>query len=249
LAQAKDERPYAGWAYVGASRTRTYDDDRIVRVSADLGCIGPCSGSGGYQTWWHENITTESPRPAGWSTQIGNEPVVLLTYRNQRLLWSDVKQPDASRRFDLAGHYGAQLGNIFTSASAGLTARVGIRAMRSYFAGHGLEPAPPSVAMLPSSHEGAAESDAPPEIFAFARVEGRAVAYNATIEGRLFRGPDPFARKPRRAVADIEVGVAAHFSRWSALLAFASRSTEIATREFDFADHRWGHVQFTYRLR
>ncbi len=251
LAIARTERPYAGWAYVGVARTRTYNNDRVLRLGVDLGCLGPCAGSGPIQTWWHDYITPSSPTPLGWSTQIGNEPVVLVTYRDQRLLWptdASSESGTGSRRADLAGHFGAQLGNIFTTASAGLTARLGIKNMRSYFVGHGLEPALPSIMNLASGGESGGGSSSS-EVFAFVRAEGRFVGYNATIEGRLFGGPDPFARKPRRAVADFELGLAAQLRRCSLVAAYAARSTEIETREFDLADHRWGHVRFTYRLR
>jgi len=62
-----DDRPYAGWTYVGVAKERVYTDESIVRWEFDIGCIGPCSGSEEIQTWWHESVINSPISCLGFS--------------------------------------------------------------------------------------------------------------------------------------------------------------------------------------
>jgi lipid A 3-O-deacylase len=239
-----NDRPYAGWTHVDLIREVLREDDSGERWDFTIGCIGPCSGSESLQKWWHDDVVS-APEPKGWDAQIGNE-VALQTFYRKRFRTRFVC-PNGScgsgsvRSFDLSPHVTAALGNIFLNAGAGVTARVNLYRMKGYSAGLGVgEPIPKrSLSAVSTATASDASDMGDTELFVFARVDARLVAYNATIEGRMFGGPDPFAERSSRSVVDLEAGVALAWRRVSLVVSYATRSTEVEGQPSELARHRW----------
>jgi len=93
----------------------------------------------------------------------------------------------------------ARFGNIFTDAAAGLTLRAG------------------RLNFLPRQST----------FHGFARVEARAVGYNATLQGGYFSNDNPHTVAPRRLVGEAEVGVIWRRGKFGASAGVIHRGSEI----------------------
>lgn len=165
------DRPYAGVLFVSQLYDRVFvREGRITaqrHLSIDLGVIGPAAGAGEIQRWWHRRIGAAVPR--GWSSQIDDEPIVQVGWREERRVV----------RFGEVGELWAQgrgeLGTLRVMAVAGGQARFGWFGRRF----------------------DAREAQAPwiSAVYANAGVEARLVAWNATIDGGAFTGGSSVSSK------------------------------------------------------
>lgn len=100
---------------------------------------------------------------------------------------------------DVAPSIHGRFGNIFTDAGAGIKVRAG------------------RLNVLPGQ----------PTLHGFFRLDGRAVAYNASLQGGYFSDDDPHTVKPKRFVSEAEAGVAWQDDSFGVLLSIIHRSNEI----------------------
>jgi hypothetical protein len=213
-----DDRPYSAWLYFGLAFHVVDDTDDIARLDiyeVDLGVVGPSALGRQFQNGYHQII--DIPGAQGWDHQIHDEPGVNLVYeRRYRFSTASARTGWGA---DLIPHAGLALGNIFTYANAGAEVRAGWR-LPADFGSNLIRPS------------GDSNSDATPPpfaVFAFAAVDGRAVARDLTLDGNSFRDSPSIEKK--NLVADAHVGVGIAFGRWQLRYAQAFR-----TREFDGQD-------------
>ncbi len=100
---------------------------------------------------------------------------------------------------DAAPTVHGRFGNIFTDGGVGINVRVG------------------RLNILP--HQ--------PTLHGFFRLDGRAVAHNASLQGGYFSNHNPHTVKPERFVTEAETGVAWHGASFGILLSIIRRSNEI----------------------
>lgn len=182
-----DDRPYASLVLLNVSRTSIGGAarDRLWSSELSVGMLG-LDLPGDVQRLLHRTrrwMTGKSVPvdPLGWPNQIsaGGEPTGLYRVGYQRRLWGDGA---AGRRkhWEVVGALDGSVGYTVTAAGA-LSARVGgftsefwefPRGVASTAVGQ-QEPAPP----------GAPRWD----LFAFALVRPRVVAYNAVVQGQFMR--------------------------------------------------------------
>ncbi len=265
---AAGDRPYAAWAYIGFHRELHASDGRYWRYGLDIGCIGPCARGRQLQTWVHEHIT-HSPLPNGWNAQVRNELGAVVRFEYARQLWHQALAPLASSVFgtllagDLRPHVNAGLGNLQTYAGAGVTARFGW--FRSSYDSlrldtHALE------SLAGSGRERYAQADsatgrdcdpgcdpAPrpaklPEFFAFGRLHGDLVAYNAMLQGGLFNRSSTFTAAARPLIFEREFGLAGAIGEFSLSMSVVGR------RQWDLHGGHYGQrfgrlaVEFSTRF-
>ena len=175
-----NDRPYAGWLYFGIGLIDPHEEADIPYfdiVELDLGIVGPESYAQDVQIWWHANIS-DSPRPVGWDNQLKNEPGILLNLERK---WRMELTPHnyEGLQVDFLPSVGAALGNVYTYASAGGIFRLGVNLPVDY--------GPPRI------RPGAQGSDffqydkkKPVSWYAYAGVEGRALAVNIFLDGNTF---------------------------------------------------------------
>ena len=175
-----NDRPYAGWLYFGIGLIDPHKDADIPyfdTVELNLGIVGPDAYAQDVQTWWHANIS-DSPRPAGWDNQLKNEPGILLNLERK---WRMELTPSnyEGLQVDFLPSVGVALGNVYTYASAGGMFRLGVNLPVDY--------GPPRI------RPGAQGSDffkydkkKPVSWYAYAGVEGRALAVNIFLDGNTF---------------------------------------------------------------
>ena len=237
------ERPYAAWAYIGFHRELHASDGRYWRYGLDIGCIGPCAQGRQLQAWVHRNLT-HSPQPNGWGAQIRNELGAIARFEYANRLWHEPLAPFGSSVFglplatDLRPHVSAGLGNLQIYAGAGLTARIGW--FRTSYDSlrldtHTLE----SLAGAGRDRYAQAETDSradcaphceerqaptkPPELFAFARLHGDLVAYNAMLQGGLINRSSPNTAGARPLIAEREFGLAGAIGEFSVSVSVVGR--------------------------
>lgn len=183
-----DDRPYGAWLYLGFSLTRGNsrpDPERAggpvlfqERIVLDLGLIGPSALGRQVQNNVHEAINVATAK--GWRNQLKSEFGLQLYYQRK---WLVQLQRDPGQGFgvDFLPHLGGALGNVFTHLSLGATLRVGWNLGRDDFG--------PSQRIASAGLDSLHEPSEAFRVYAFARVEGRGVLWNAYLDGNLFRSP------------------------------------------------------------
>lgn len=113
----RDDRPYAGYAYLGVAHYRAgrYTLDRI---QFDIGVRGPITQAGEIQSYVHENWGGRDPQ--GWQNQLPNEATLQIEIERRWRL-------GVGRRFalQLLPELGVSLGSLRSDARLGGTLRLG----------------------------------------------------------------------------------------------------------------------------
>ena len=122
-----DEPPYAGWLYGGIG-LRVWNDIHSEHFSLLVGVIGPAALGEQAQKFVHKLV--DATEPAGWDTQLDNEPGVVLAY--QRSWRRVVRHLEGGLESDLRPHAGVALGNVRATTT-------GLR--YQFFAGRRIHPA------------------------------------------------------------------------------------------------------------
>ncbi len=242
----RDDRPYAGLLYLGLAwnrRIRPQDAGYETLDSRELtlGVIGPWSLAEQSQDLVHKLRGIE--RFHGWDHQLHNEPAFQLALERKFKPHADgAVQPGWGS--DAIGSYALRLGNIETAASAGLELRMGWNIPNdfgSYPIRPGGENRPPSEATRLRTTQPHAPNAPRPGAHAFVNLEAKAVAWDFSLDGNLFRTSHHVSRRPW--VAQAAIGIS---SQWLV----AGRGIRLAvmrvwrTREFDeqVGQHAFGSV-------
>lgn len=175
-----DDRPYAGWLYLGMILQRrgssVWNHPAQEDMELDLGIIGPWSLAEQAQTWIHEIRGFELPQ--GWDHQLENEPGLRLRYqRTVRFRGFNVDPVQG----EFLPHAGFSAGNVETSFRVGGTVRFGFNLPDDY----GLQTID-SLAVSGAGRPIDGNPRQPWTVYSFASAEGRVVAYNAFLDGNLF---------------------------------------------------------------
>lgn len=213
-----DDRPWAGWLYLGRTLQVSSDCEAVAVPEAeggevvacrqqqhtfelDLGVVGPLSGAKATQTELHKWI--DSDPPLGWDDQIGNEPGLLLLYTGK---W---RYPNRSMTLDAIPHTRVGLGNVLTFAGAGATFRFGRNL--SGFGGD----------LIPAVDRGARPRW---EAYLFAGGEARLVGVNIFLDGNHFRDSPGIDKES--FVYDLSGGAAVRYRSFRVTLTLVQRSPE-----------------------
>ena len=194
-----DDRPWGGWLYLGGTAQKS-DESRQRALEVDIGIIGTRSGARWIQKEWHELINSREPL---WNNNLKNELGIFVDYQERRRGKSLLS--DSTQRSDFILHYGANAGNVTTSAYGGGTLRWG-----EGISGFGINIARPSMetperkrADMLGAESGKAKLVQ--EWWLFAMAEVRLVAFNVFLDGNMFRSDSPSVDR-RPVVADFGIG-------------------------------------------
>jgi len=193
-----DDRPYAGWLYVGFGIVANQGSRRYDKLELELGMVGPNSYAEEVQTYWHSLLGLQVPQ--GWDNQLDNEPGGALYYEQSRRYDRKALQGVTT---DVIPYFGGCLGNVYTYAAAGFTVRLGSNLEDDF--------GPPRIRpSLPGSAFFRAERGF--NWYVFAGVEGRAVLYNIFLDGNAFTDSHSVDKKP--LVGDAQVGLVLQWNRF-----------------------------------
>ena len=228
----RDDRPYAGWLYVGAA-FRNKTDEKLDTIEVQLGVVGPLAFAEQSQTLVHE--VRGLGKPNGWRHQLDNELGLEFIYERK---WRSFLFGTRSQGFgmDVIGHAGVALGNVQTYGNAGLELRLGWNVPDDF--GTSLI-RPGSETSAPSAKEDLARRAFGVHLFAV--TDGRAVARDIFLDGNTFTDSHSVDRQP--VVGDFAAGVSVVYRGLKLTFAKAIR-----TREFkgQARDHNFGALSFSY---
>lgn len=210
------DRPYAGWAYLGASLLQESNRGMLENLEFGVGLVGPGALGKMAQNDYHQFIGADTAK--GWSGQLRNEPGVMLTYER---LWRLPLVNVAGLGVDIVPQLGATIGNVFTYGAGGGLIRFG----RNLQADYG--PARIRPALSGSDYFDSAHLDGDLGFYAFVGVQGRVVGQNIFLDGNTFRDSPNVER--RIFVGDLQAGVSVFWSNAVQMIFSAAHRT----REFD----------------
>lgn len=207
-----DDRPYAGFFYgsVGIVADRR---DRLDTLALDFGVVGPAARADQVQSIVHELIGAQDPK--GWKHQLENEAAFRLLYERKYRYLSRLDLGILDLETDAAPHLGVALGNVDTSASAGVTVRIGDRLADNY--------GPPRVRPALAG-PGFFDPTGGLGWYVFAGAEVRLIGRNIFVEGNTF-GDGPGV-EPKRLIADLHAGLALQYNRVELTYTHVLRSPE-----------------------
>lgn len=164
----QQDRPYAGWLYGSYGQTIVLNDNGVLQFDGMLGILGPGAKGEQVQENYHKLIGLY--KIYGWENQVQNEVGLNASARYYHPLIGSTKNVS----LHAAGK--ATLGNTFTNASVGMLLKLGTlekEQYSSYWAGR-----------LGQNKQ---QQRHHTEFIFFLEPTLMAQAYNATVQGGLFR--------------------------------------------------------------
>jgi lipid A 3-O-deacylase len=225
-----DERPYAGWLYLGLALVAD-DGNELDTWVLDLGVVGPSARGEEVQNGFHEAISGDHAN--GWDNQLHDEFGAALLYEHR---WRNIyaKKFDGFG-LDVSPHLGFSLGNVATYANGGLTLRLG-NAVSTDYGVPRIRPSLPGSAFFDPTSDGL-------RWYVFAGVDLRGVAHNIFLDGNSDGDSLSVDKKP--FVAELQSGFAIVWHRVRFAYTYVLRSKEFeAQNEPD----RFASVGISYRF-
>jgi len=219
------DRPFAGFLYGSVKMNWFKKDESQFSAGLTIGTIGPNSLAQDAQELLHDAVGFYEIN--GWQYQVKNELGINARFEYKRLL----ARPGKSTDFSAAGQ--ASLGTTFSSAAAGVLFRAG--EINKLFGSA-------STGSRISNQQGSVVPDK--EFFFYTQPMLQFVAYDATIQGGMFRDDKgAVTYTPRRIVYSQELGVKYAKERW--LLSFSAifKTKELKSQ---VKSHQYGSASLFY---
>lgn len=221
------DRPFTGYLFADVSYNWLYKNEDALKFMAQIGTIGPAALGKVVQVDFHKVFGLHPVGP--WDKyQLNTEPGINLDLDYKKLLY---RTP--GNWFDVTFNPEAELGTTFTNANVGAMFRIG-RLGRLF----------ESVSTNSVVTSGSAKPKH--ELFLFAEPQVSYVAYNATIQGGLFRsdkGPYTFGIYHWLYVQ--QVGVQYTSDRWSLAYIAYIRTREVKSTALG---DQYAGVSVSYRF-
>jgi lipid A 3-O-deacylase len=222
-------RPYAGFLY-GAFGLVGDSGTHLDQLQVTLGVIGPDSLAEETQKWVHALIHDQ--KPLGWSTQLHNEPGLIIQYERSIKLIPPTSVLGLIA--DVEPDYGAAVGNVYDYVNVGAMARLGFNLPADYGPMR-IEPS------LPGSNF--FEPNGAVSAYVFVGVDGRAIARNLFLDGNTFESSRSVQKM--NFVGDFLFGAAVTFDRVRIAFTHDIRSREYKTQA---AKDEFGAVDLSVRF-
>ena len=225
--------PYSGALYLtygyGTVLERGGRRDCLFSAEMQVGVIGPASGAANVQNKFHDLLGVS--HPAGWSTQLPNEPAI-----NANLEFKRRFDLDGSRHHlrDIIAHGQLQLGTLRTEVALGGQFRWGWDLDRSWGHGtirHSNSYQPPQAFNLVSDGPMASS-------WFFLDAQAEVIVRNYATDGTNFVYSRSVAR--RALVLQVTAGTTYHFYHLSGTYFVSMRTKEFETQE---AVHLFGGIK------
>ena len=223
------DRPYAGWLYGSLSLT-SYTASAYGSIELQPGVVGPAALGEQVQNGTHDLLNID--RALGWDYQLKDEPGINLILARQWRFQQPLGVGDLS--VGMVPSIAVSLGNVQTYASAGLMVRAGSKLTADF----GPPRTRPSMA-------GSAffQSDGEWGWYAFAAVEGRAVAHDIFLDGNTWRDSRSVDREP--LVGDASLGFVLIMPTARLTAAYTFRSREFTTQR---ETAQFGSLSLSFRF-
>jgi lipid A 3-O-deacylase len=227
------DRPFAAYLYVGSTLNFLYSNESNLKLSAQVGVVGPDAYGKQVQDWVHS--TFGFYHPSGWEYQIKNDPEINLSAEYNRLL---ARTTGVDISFSSYGN----LGNGFTGAGLGFLLRLGnfnqlfnsVSTQSTASVGNKITPL--------HKHE----------LFFYYKPLINYVAYDATIQGGLLEthhqaGSQEITLDKEPFIFSNQLGVDFTTNRFTFDIAAIVRTRD--TKEMIRSTHQWGAITGMYRFK
>jgi len=229
------DRPFAGYLYAAATLNLLYKNESNIKLTAQLGVVGPASLADVTQEWIHNTFGLYKIN--GWQFQIQNDEEINLSMEYNKLLARE-------SGIDISLTSYANLGNGFIGVGVGPLIRMG--SFNQLFHSQSTQSNVIVNDNVKPLHRY--------EFFLYYKPQINWVGYDATIEGGMAENhPDQNAFIYGEVVRTPEPFV---FSQQLGVVYSAGRFTFDASVIFDtkevkqmIAPHQWGAVQGFYRFK
>lgn len=233
-----NDRPYAGLLYVGMAWNRRKHEPQGNSEMLDtheltLGVIGPLALAQEAQNLVHGVIGVDQFQ--GWDNQLGNEPALQMAMDRKFKAYRGKGAITPGFSSDTIRRLGLQLGNIETSATAGIEGRMGWNIPNdfgTYPIRPGAENRPPSASSIHGGPGDIASLATRPRagIHLFGTLETKLVLHDFSLDGNLFQSSHSVTRIPWVAQAAVgfsaQSPVAGHGVRLAVMRVWRSREFE-----------------------
>jgi lipid A 3-O-deacylase len=208
------DHPYAGYLY-GSMGVAQMTDTDLDQVSVELGMVGPDSFASNVQIFVHAILGDQHPN--GWAYQIHNEPGLVMNDEHSRRAVESGSFWGLA--FDVDPHIGGAIGNVYDYVNAGAMGRIGINLPDDYGPVR-VEPSLPGTSFF--------EPTGALSIYAFAGVDGRAVARDIFLDGNTWEESRHVDKEA--FVGDGQLGLAIAMDRWRLAFTHVFRTREFETQ-------------------
>ncbi|MBL4678053.1 MAG: lipid A deacylase LpxR family protein [Mucilaginibacter sp.] len=226
------DRPIAGYTYIAASLNLLAKDESNIKFTGRVGVVGPASGGYPIQKFIHNTFGFYELNT--WQYQIQNDVELNLSAELNKLL-------ARASWIDLTASGYANLGNGFTGAGIGPLIRLGN--FNQLFQSVSTQSTASSFGDSRLLHKH--------ELFFYYKPMANLVAYDATIQGSLFRdhpvaGTEEITLDKKPFIFSNQFGVSYASSRIVLDLGVVVQTRD--TKQMVKSTHQWGSVGLMYRF-
>jgi hypothetical protein len=220
-ALVENDRPYAGWLYVGTSLSQETplqpgrNFSSFDTVELDLGIVGPDAYAKQVQNGYHGLAGFDKAR--GWDHQLKNEPAASLIMSRT---WRSAPLALGPLAADVLPAVDASVGNVTVHGGGGALLRLG----RGLDVDYGPARNPPFYSPATIANPGHDFA-----WYVFAGADGRVVAHNIFLDGNTFADSHSVDRK--WLVGDLRLGFAVLVSGVKIEFAETIRSKEFTEQD------------------
>ena len=118
--KSQQDRPFAGYLFVQTTISKFYQNGSVLKLSAQLGILGPSALGEQVQTLWHQLI--HYYKPLGWEYQIGNSLGMQADFLGSKKILPSI----LSNHVDANLVTSIQTGSIWDDISVGILERASI---------------------------------------------------------------------------------------------------------------------------
>lgn len=225
---ATQDRPFAGYLYAGGSLSWFKSNESVIKVSAEIGTVGPSSLAEDGQELLHKTVGFYEL--AGWEYQIRDEAAINLSAQYTRLLH---RLSDNAADISFEGY--ANAGTTFSGVGAGILLRAGSinQLFNSSYLNASIGNNAKTKGLVPS------------EVFFYAKPQLNFVAYDATVQGSMFKNNSPINFDAKPIVFAQQLGFNYSSQRFTIDFGVIFKTKEI---ESSARAHQWGAISMYYRF-
>ena len=228
---AEMDRPFAGYLYMKLTRSRVFKNGSNLQYGLMLGLLGPPSGAQSVQRKYHQLINIYEVR--GWGYQLKSEASLNL---QARYTYPLLGRPRKGISADLHAVTKGSLGNAFTNVAGGFLFRVGI-----------IEKTQESAAWNSRIHRVAPSYLNHREVYLFFQPEALYQAYNATVEGGMFReDKGPVVARLNPWLYQHRLGLVYAWRAFTASIAVVHRTREV---KYQYRKENYASVGVSFLMR
>jgi len=218
------DRPFAAYLYGGFKMNWLSKKETYFQASLQVGTIGPNAKGKEVQETLHKTIGFYTIN--GWQFQVNNEIGINGAFNYAKLLGRKNKD-------DLTFCSSVNIGNTFSGAGVGLLYRTGKT-----------NPLYNSTSYNSRISNSRLDTISKAESFFFAKPTLNFVAYNATIQGGMFRTDrGPVTHQPNRVLFTQELGYMYAKKRWALSFSLIFQSKDLKQQ---VENHQYGSASIFY---